>query len=66
MSENTITEAEKAHWRQCQIAVIQAHLSMPETHKAITDGKFTIANLVEGCADWADFMLAEAKKRGCV
>jgi len=37
--------------------VLQAHLSMPETHTAISTNKTTFQNVCGGCYAWADAML---------
>jgi hypothetical protein len=36
---------------------MQAHLSMPETHTAISTNKTTFQNVCDGCYAWADAML---------
>jgi hypothetical protein len=36
---------------------MQAHLSMPETHTAISTNKTTFQNVCGGCYAWADAML---------
>ena len=36
---------------------MQAHLSMPETHTAISTNKTTFQNVCSGCYAWADAML---------
>jgi hypothetical protein len=37
--------------------VLQAHLSMPETHTAISTNKTTFQDICGGCYAWADAML---------
>jgi hypothetical protein len=36
---------------------MQAHLSMPETHTAISTNKTTFQNVCDGCYAWADAMM---------
>ena len=36
---------------------MQAHLSMPETHTAISTNKTTFQNVCGGCYAWADAMV---------